>query len=91
MIVYKCGNCNASFNGNDGCFLARLDDHIAAAYPVEPRHALTNYRFHLSIDVTEDLESTMLTNGSGDSFSKKNEQVTMQQVHPYDQNIRFKG
>lgn len=71
IMVYKCKKCSSSFNANDGCFLARLDDHISSAYPVEPRYALCNYRFHLSIDVTEDLESTMLTNGSGDSFSKK--------------------
>jgi hypothetical protein len=63
VMVYRCECCNASFNGNDGCFLASLDDHIASTYPVEPRYALANYRFHLSIDLTEELESTMLTNG----------------------------
>ena len=71
VMVYKCESCHASWNGNDGCFLAQLDDHIASAYPVEPRYALANYRFHLSIDLTEELESIMLSNGSGDAFSKR--------------------
>ncbi len=71
FMIYKCLVCHSAFNANDGCFLARLDDHISAAYPVEPRYALANYCFHLSFDLTEDLRSTMLTNGSGDSFSAK--------------------
>ena len=71
VMVYKCERWNASFNANDGKAQLVLEDHVACAYPVEPQYALANYRFHLSIHVTEDLESTMLTNGSGDSFSKK--------------------
>ena len=71
FMTYKCLQCQTSFNGNDGCFLAKLDDDIADAYPVEPRYALANYRFHLSTDLTEDLRSTMLSNGSGDSFCAK--------------------
>ena len=70
-MMYKCQLCQSIFNANDGCFLSRLDDHVAASYPVEPRYALANYRFHLSVELTEDLRSTMLSNGSGDSFSAK--------------------
>jgi hypothetical protein len=71
FMIYKCLKCHSTFNGNDGCFLSRLDDDVAAAYPVEPRYALANYRFHLSTDLTNDLRSTLLSNGSGDSFSAK--------------------
>jgi hypothetical protein len=59
------------FNGNDASLLATLDPHVAQEYPVVPRYALSNFRFHLSFDATDDLESEILTTGSGDNFMKK--------------------
>ena len=70
-MSYKCRACKTLFSANDGCFLAKLDDDIASAYPVAARYALSNYRFHLSMDLTEQLEWAMLTYGGGDSFSRQ--------------------
>lgn len=70
-MLYKCHRCKTLFSANDGCFLAKLDEDIASSYPVLARYALANYRFHLSVDVTEQLEWAMLTYGGGDSFSRQ--------------------
>jgi hypothetical protein len=74
-MQYSCSSYNARFSGNDGLLLALLPPHVQLlCYPVNPKYAQKGARFHLNLEVSQDLEDMMLTYANADLFLRKNVQ-----------------
>jgi hypothetical protein len=71
VMVYCCPKCEARYPGNDGRLLQMLDPQVRHAYPVHPRYALEGATWHLTKELADDLDDSMLTYGNGDYFSRK--------------------
>jgi hypothetical protein len=71
VMVYCCPQCSTRYPGNDGRLLQMLDPQVRQAYPVHPRYALEGATWHLTKELSDDLDDTMLTYGNGDFFSRK--------------------
>jgi len=69
VMSYKCETCKLCCNANDGRLLATLPTHIRSIYPVDPIYATGS--FHLTKNLTEDMELLMVTYASADLVSRK--------------------
>jgi hypothetical protein len=68
IMRYDCEDCSLSYSANSGALLSSLPAHVRQAYPVDPRYAAGTY--HLSIDITDDVDVIMKTYGNGNMISK---------------------
>jgi hypothetical protein len=72
VMQYKCTVCEARVSGNDGTLLSSLPAPIRDAYPVHPKYATTKFgKYHLSMEMSDDLEDCMLTYSNAEYVSKK--------------------
>jgi hypothetical protein len=72
VMQYKCTVCDSRVSGNDGRLLSSLPCPIRDAYPVRPKYATTQFgRYHLSMEMSDDLEDCMLTYSNAEYVSKK--------------------
>lgn len=71
LMKYKCKRCNTTYRANDGRLLTLLPSHIRDIYPVTPRYATPGGTFHLSCDLSVDLEENMMTYANADVVSKR--------------------
>ena len=69
VMNYKCENCNCNYKANDGRLLALLPAHIRNIYPVAPTYATG--AFHLTSDLSDDLEDNMMTYANAEVVSKR--------------------
>jgi hypothetical protein len=68
----KCTVCEGRVSGNDGNLLTSLPSPIQNAYPVRPKYATTKFgKYHLSMEMSDDLEDCMLTYSNAEYVSKK--------------------
>jgi hypothetical protein len=68
IMVYRCDCCKQRVPGNSGKLLYSLPPHVRDAYPVHPRYAVGT--FHLSRQLTDELDEVMVTYGNGEFFSR---------------------
>jgi hypothetical protein len=71
VMVYSCPKCSTRYPGNDGRLLQMLDPQVRHAYPVHPRYAVEGATWHLTKELADDLDDSMLTYGNGDFFCRK--------------------
>ena len=69
LMQYKCQHCSTVYKANDGRLLTLLPPHIRSVYPVDPNYA-TGF-FHLTNDISDDLEDNMRTYANADVVSKR--------------------
>ena len=78
---YKCNCCKATVDGNDGRLLRTLPAFARQAYPVVPKFAQPNTKWHLDKEASQLFETMMGTYGNGDMFSKNILYRAMIQCH----------
>jgi hypothetical protein len=71
VMSYCCPECKTRYPGNDGRLLQMLDPQVRQAYPVHPRYAVEGATWHLTKELADDFDDTMLTYGNADFFSRK--------------------
>jgi hypothetical protein len=72
IMQYKCRVCEGCVSGNDGTLLSSLPSPIWDAYPVRPKYVTTKFgKYHLSMEMLDDLEDCMLTYSNAEYASKK--------------------
>jgi hypothetical protein len=68
VMWYECPECKKRWAGNDQEVLGALTERVSQSYPVEPRYATGS--FHLSVDVSDDVDSLMKTYGNGNMLAR---------------------
>ena len=67
VMFYDCPTCKAKFKANDGRLLHLLPAHVQQKYPVLPKYC--SGPFHLSTDLTDDMELSMKTYANAEYVS----------------------